>query len=80
MGVSLYTLQRPCDFGRRAGSEVSTDHMFTQGRLTAIILVGDETGDEGAGAVLRFEPELCLVVVTALLGTESRPNMLGEKP
>ena len=43
-------------------------------------VVGDETGDEGAGAVLRFEPELCLVVVTALLGTESRPNMLGEKP
>ena len=76
MGVSLYTLQMSCDFGRRAGAEVSTGHMFAQGGLTAIILVEGETGEEGAGAILRFEPELCLVVVTALLGTESCPNML----
>lgn len=59
MGVSLFTLQIPCDVGRRAGSEVSTGHMFTQGGLTAVILVGGETGDEGAGAIPRFEPELC---------------------
>ena len=80
MGVSLYTLQMSCDFGRRAGAEVSTGHMFAQGGLTAIILVEGETGEEGAGAILRFEPELGLVVVTALLGTESCPNMLEQKP
>ena len=50
MGVSLYSLHVPSRFGGRAGSDVSRSHIFPQGVLAAITLVGGGAGDEGARA------------------------------
>ena len=44
-GASLCSLHVPNGFGGSAGTEVTTGHIFPQGVLTAITLVGDVAGD-----------------------------------
>ena len=50
MGVSLCRLYRPNAFGKRAGFDVDTSHVFPQGVLAAITFVVDVAGDRGAKA------------------------------
>ena len=56
MGVSQYSLCVPRDFRVRPGSEMSMSHVFPQGVLAAITLVGGGTGDREAGARAMCEP------------------------
>ena len=81
VGVSLYRLCVPHGFGGRAGSEVSTSHVFPQGVLAAIISVGGGTGDGGARARARCESglPLCSVANTTLSGVEAGPKLLEQK-
>ena len=44
-GISLYCLHVPGGVCGRTGSEVSTNHIFPQNELAAIILVGVGAGD-----------------------------------
>ena len=55
--------------GERAGFDVNTSHIFPQGVLVVVILVGGGIGDGGARAGPRCELglPLCLMAVTALL-------------
>lgn len=79
--MSLCSLSVLTVFGGRAGSEVNTGHIFPQGRFTAITLVGDGAVDGGARARASFELDLlCSMVVTALFGMGSGPNVLEQKP
>ena len=70
MGASLYHLHGASDFDSRAGFDLNTSHVFPQGALTAITLLGDGVRTEGAGARARCEPglPLCSVAITVLLG------------
>lgn len=56
VGVSQYSLCVPRDFRVRPGSEMSMSHVFPQGVLAAITLVGGGTGDREAGARAMCEP------------------------
>lgn len=62
-------------------SEVSKRHVFPQGVLVAITLLGSGAGDGGARARTRCESGLllCLVADTILLGTRSGPKVLKQK-
>ena len=82
MGVSLNSLRVPNGFGGRAGSDVSMSHIFPQGVLSAITLVGGWAGDGGARTRANCDPGLllCSVANTTLLGVESGPRLLEQKP
>ena len=69
----------PTAFGGRAGFDVDASHVFPQGVLAAVTLVGDGAGGGGArdGAVCEAGRPLCSVVVTAL---GSAPKLLEWKP
>lgn len=70
MGVSLYNLRGTSGFDGRTGFDLNTSHVFPQGALTAITLLGDGVRTEGAGARARCEPvllSLCSVAITVLL-------------
>lgn len=71
MGASLYSLHVPSGFAGRAGSDLSLRHVFLQGVLAALTLVGSGTGDGGARAGARCDSGLllCLVTITAPLGS-----------
>ena len=71
----------PNAFGRRAGFDVDASHVFPQGVLAAIALVGGGAGDGGASAGARCEIgfPLCSVAITALSGTGSAPKLLEQK-
>ena len=45
VGASLYSLDVPSGFDGRAGFDVNTNHIFPQGVLTAITLVGGGLGN-----------------------------------
>ena len=47
MGASLYRLHGSTDFDSRAGFDLNTSHVFPQGMLSAIILLGGGVRDEG---------------------------------
>ena len=47
MGASLYHLHGSTDFDSRAGFDLNTSHVFPQGVLSAIILLGGGVRDEG---------------------------------
>ena len=68
----------PSDFGGRPGSEVSMSHVFPQGVLVAITLVGVRTGDGGAG------PELGMSQGFSSAQWPTPPywgqKLLGQKP
>ena len=56
------------------------NHIFPQGVLAAITLVGGGAGDGGARAGARSEVGLlCSVAVTALLGAGSDSKLLEQK-
>lgn len=48
VGASLYSLYVSNGFGERAGFDMNTVHVFPQGVLTGITLVGHGTGEGGA--------------------------------
>ena len=80
--VSLYTLQVPSAFGGRARFDVNRSHLFTQGVLAAINLVGGRVGDGGGRAIARCEAglPLCSVAITALLGQGHLPSCWSRNP
>ena len=82
MGASLYCLHVPSGFGRSAGSDVSSSHIFPQGVLAGIILVGGRAEDGGARAGARHELRLLLYSVanTTLLGVGVGLQLLEQKP
>ena len=47
MGVSLYNLRGTSGFDGRTGFDLNTSHVFPQGVLSAIILLGGGVRDEG---------------------------------
>lgn len=53
VGASLYSLCVPTGFDRRAGSDMSMNHVFMQVVLVSISFVGGEAGDGGANARVR---------------------------
>lgn len=69
-------------FGWRAGSDMSTCHIFLQGVLAAISLVGGTSGNGGSRARARYEPGslLCSVASTTLFGMGVGPKLLEQKP
>lgn len=60
---------------------MNTRHVFSQGKLTAITLVGGRAGDGVARARTTCEPELsiCLAAFTPLSGVSSGSKFLEEK-
>lgn len=71
MGVSLYDLYGTSGFDGRTGFDLNTSHVFPQGALRAVTLLGDGVRPEGVGAGARCEPvllPLCSVAITVLLG------------
>ena len=71
----------PSDFGGSSVSEVSMDHIFPQGMLAAITLVGGGPRDGArARATCELGLLLCSEVITTLSGMGSGPKVLGQKP
>ena len=75
-GAFLFSLRVPSGFGGRAGSAVSTSHVFPQGVLAAITLVGSRAGDAEAraGAKCKSGLLLCSVASTTLMGVGAAPH------
>ena len=75
VGTSLYSLCVPSGFVGRAVSDMSMSHIFPQGVLAAITLVGGGAGDRRASARARCEPGLlyCSVANRTFLGVGSGP-------
>ena len=71
VGALLYNLCVPSGFGGRARFDVHTSHVFPQGAVAAITLVGG-----GAGARCDLGLLLCSVANTTLLGTGTGPKLL----
>ena len=82
MGASLCRQRVPNAFGGRPGFDVDSIHVFPQGLLAAITLVGIGTGDGGARAGTECEAglPLCSVAVTTLSWVASVPKLLEQKP
>ena len=78
----LCTICMCLGFGERAGSDVSTGHVFLQCVLAAITLVRCGTRDARVRARVKCELGLilCLVASTTLLGVGSDPKLLEQKP
>ena len=78
MGVSLCRLHVPSAFGGNAGFDVDTSHIFPQGVLLDITLVGNVVVME------ELEPRqdnkaglpLCSVTIAVLSGVGSAPKLL----
>ena len=61
VGRSLSRLCLPSAFGGKAEFDVNAYHIFPQGVLVAITLLGGVAGDEGARACAKFEASLPLL-------------------
>ena len=61
VGAFIYRLHVPNAFGERAGFDVDPSHVFPQGVLAAITLVGSGTrdGSARAGALCKVRRPLC---------------------
>ena len=61
---------------------MSMSHIFPQGMLAAITLLGGGARDEGtrAGARCELRLLLCSVASTTLLGAELSPMLIQKKP
>ena len=64
--VPIWTVSNA--FGRRAGFDEDASHIFPQGVLAAMTLVGGGAGDGGARARCEAGPPLCSVASNTLLG------------
>lgn len=82
MRVSLCILGVPNGFDEGAESGVSLGHVFPQGMLSDIALVGGRAGGRVVRARARCEPEhiLCSVTITTLLGAGVGTKVLKQKP
>ena len=82
VGVPLCKVCVPSAFGGRAGFDMDASHLFPQGVLAAITLLGGGAGDEGVrgGAWCEAGLSLCSVAITTLSGVGSGPKMLKRKP
>ena len=58
MESSLYRLHVPNVLDRRAGFDVDVNHIFPQGVLTALVLVGSGAGGGGMRAEAGCEAKL----------------------
>ena len=69
MGALLCSQRVLIGFGGRSVSDMIRVHVFHEGELAALTLVGGRNGDGGARAGTRCEPRLflCSLVNTALL-------------
>lgn len=76
MELTLCSPRVPSVFGGRAGSEVSTGHVFPEGVFVGITLMGNGVGDGGAKTRSTCDLELLLysMVITALLREGSGPK------
>ena len=81
-GPFLYRCSVSTAFGGRAGFDVDPSHIFPQGLLAAITLVGGgaRDGEARAGAQCEAGLPFCSVAVTALPGVGSEPKLLEQKP
>ena len=70
----------PIALGWRARFDVDSSHIFPQGVLSAITLVGGGPGDGWAGTGAECEPGLppCLLTISTLLGVVSDLKLLGQ--
>ena len=80
--VSLQTVCVPSVLSGRAVFDVDTSHIFPQGFLAALALVGDraDAGVPTAGARCEARLPFRSVVVTAVLEVASDPMLLEQKP
>ena len=74
----LCRLHLPSPFGGSAGFDTDTCHIFPQGVVTTLTLLGAVAGDGGARAGSRCEAglPLCSVAITALSWVGSTPKLL----
>lgn len=74
-------MQTACaiSFGRRAGFDMNTGHVFTRDLLAAITLVRVGVGGPRAGARCEPGPPLCSVAFTTLLGAALGPKLLEQR-
>ena len=82
MGPSLLSLHVLSGCGGRARSEVIMGHVFPQGALAAITMVGSDGGD-GVGRVrARYEPGLLLYLManTIISGAGVGSTLLKQNP
>lgn len=81
VGMYLRRLQVPNAFLGRDGFVVDVSHVFLQGILADITLVGSRVGDGEARAYQRCIEglSLCSVAITTLSGVESAPKSLEQK-
>lgn len=68
MGENHYTTCVPSGFGERAGSDMSTSHIFPQGVLKASTLVGAASRETRAKLKCELELLLYSVANTILFG------------
>ena len=67
----------PSAFNGRAGFDVDASHIFPQGVLAAVTLVGPVAGDGGAKVCAGCEVGLlCSLAVTTLSGAGFAPKLL----
>ena len=81
VGASLEKLCVPNAFGGISGFDADAIHVFPQGVLVAITLIGHGVGDSGAtaGAMCEAGLPVCSVAVTTLSGTGSDHKLLEQK-
>ena len=79
--ASLYSLCVPSGFDVKAGFQVNISHIFPQGILAAVTLVGGKTEDDGTRARASCELMLpiCLVAGTMLSQAGLGPKLLEQK-
>ena len=82
VGVPLCSMHVPTSFDGRAGSELSTSHIFLQCVLAVITLAWGEFGDGVARARARCELGLvlCSVAISTLFGVGLGTKVLKQKP
>lgn len=79
--ASLCRLHVPSVFSGRAGFDTGAYHIFPQGVLAPVTLVGGVAGDGGARACTGYEMGLlCSLNVTTLSGAGFAPMLPKQNP
>ena len=81
VGTFVYRLCVPNAFGGIAGFDMDASHIFPQGVLAAITLIGGGAGAREPRASSGCEAGLpcCSMAITTLLGVGSDPTLLEQK-